>query len=81
YRRATEKEEGNFDHWHCGDCDRYFLNSAATVEVPEWMLVIDRLKSGDDQKGNIPTGGDVSMPWAVPALLCAAAAIVKKKQR
>ena len=81
YRRATEKEEGNFDHWHCGDCDRYFLNSAATVEVPEWMLVIDRLKSGDDQKGNIPTGGESAMPWAVPALLCAAAAIVKKKQR
>ena len=79
YRRATEKEEGNFDHWHCGDCDRYFLNSAATVEVPEWMLVIDRLKSGDDQKGNIPTGGESAMPWAVPALLCAAAAIAHKK--
>ena len=79
YRRATEKEEGNFDHWHCGDCDRYFLNSAATVEVPEWMLVIDRLKSGDDQKGNIPTGGESAMPWAVTALLCAAAAAVHKK--
>ncbi len=81
YRRATEKEEGHFDHWHCGDCDRYFLNSSATVEVPEWRLVIDRLKSGEDQKGNIPTGGDGTMPWAVLMLLCGAAAIAKKKQR
>ena len=81
YRHATEKEEGHFDHWYCGDCDRYFLNSSATVEVPEWMLVIDRLKGGDDQKGNIPTGGDVTMPWAILILLCGAAAIAKKKQQ
>ena len=41
---ATEDEKGNIECWKCEQCWRYFLDEAATQEVPEAEAIIPQLK-------------------------------------
>ena len=42
-KAATAAEEGNIEYWHCGDCNKYFSDAAATKEITKAATVTAKL--------------------------------------
>ena len=42
-KAATAAEDGNIEYWHCGDCNKYFSDAAATKEITKAATVTAKL--------------------------------------
>ena len=61
-KAATVAEEGNIEYWHCGDCNKYFSDAAATREITKAATVTAKLP----QPTTPPTASPTAQPTTAP---------------
>ena len=55
-KKATKTREGNIEYWHCPDCDKYFKDAEATVEITQKDTVLRKKKGGGSASTEDTTG-------------------------
>lgn len=61
-KAATAAEEGNIEYWHCGGCNKYFSDAAATKEITKADTVTAKLP----QPTTPPTASPTAQPTTAP---------------
>ncbi len=65
-REATSDAEGNIEYWHCGDCDKYYSDRAASTQITEAQSITAKL----------PRDYTELVLWLVPIILNVAVIIM-----
>ena len=63
-KAATAAEEGNIEYWHCGDCNKYFSDAAATTEITQADTVTAKLPQPTTPPTATPTAAPTTAPQA-----------------
>ncbi len=79
-KAATKDAEGNIGYWYCEDCDRYFSDAEATVEITKADTVKAKLNDNPGDGHPIPiTGDDVKVALWIALLFVSGGAAVGAK--
>ena len=65
-KAATAAEEGNIEYWHCGDCNKYFSDAAATREITKAATVTAKLPQPTTPPTATPTASPTAQPTTAP---------------